>query len=157
MPLNRNPPAIIVAGESIPIASPNTNGLQDKRFAESIIFTINKKSIRVHHANKDLSFGFILFISGGGSVKGDCAIYICGSTYTGGKPDSCYIYGNIPQSMYLGYESQSDGSLDIYLYTDGIFGSYRVLKKSIHESSNVAMMEADGVDVSSIIKVDIKR
>ena len=145
------------AGGKLPVANPNTNGLQDKRFAETIIFTNLKKCFLIHEAQNNTSFGFILYVSGSGSVNSDCGLYICGTTYEGGGISCRYIYGTVPAGMKLGSEVRSDGSIGVYVYTDSTFGAYRMLKKSVHESSNGFMVDESSKDLSSIKQLEIIR
>ena len=147
----------IFAGGKLPVANPNTNGLQDKRFAETIIFTNLKKCFLIHEAQNNTSFGFILYVSGSGSVNSDCGLYICGTTYEGGGISCRYIYGTVPAGMKLGSEVRSDGSIGVYVYTDSTFGAYRMLKKSVHESSNGFMVDESSKDLSSIKQLEIIR
>ena len=149
------PPPSNVAGGILPVANPNTNGLQDKRFAETMIFTNLKKCFLIHNVPKNASFGFILYISGSGSVNSDCGLYICGTTYEGGSVSCRYIYGAVPAGMKLGSEVKIDGSIGIYVYTDSTFGAYRMLKKSVHESSNGFMVDESSKDLSSIKQMTI--
>lgn len=143
------------AGGILPVANPNTNGLQDKRFAETMIFTNLKKCFLIHNVPKNASFGFILYISGSGNVNSDCGLYICGTTYEGGSVSCRYIYGAVPAGMKLGSEVKIDGSIGIYVYTDSTFGAYRMLKKSVHESSNGFMVDESSKDLSSIKQMTI--
>ena len=59
--------------------------------------------------------------------------------------------------MKLGSEVRSDGSIGVYVYTDSTFGAYRMLKKSVHESSNGFMVDESSKDLSSIKQLEIIR
>ncbi len=59
--------------------------------------------------------------------------------------------------MKIGSEVRTDGSIDVYVYTDLSFGSYRLLKKPVHESSYGFMVDESSKDLSSIKQLEIIR
>lgn len=160
-PLNLNPPATeIVAGEKLPVASSNTDGLFSKKYSIESVYLYGKKAVLIHKTRTAdyLKFYFRAHVTmEAGVMSGDCSFYVTGTNRNKSQYGICQykiVAGTFNKAHKLYFKKEDDNSLSIYLVsTTDTFQYFGFVKENLEGESVSNVQLLDELDIASLKEV----
>lgn len=149
-----------VAGEKLPVASSNTDGLLSKKYSIESVSLYGKKAVLIHKTRTAdyLKFYFRAHVTmEAGFMSGDCSFYVTGTNKNKSQYGICQykiVAGTFNKAHKLYFKKEDDNSLSIYFVsTTDTFQYFGFVKENLEGESVSNVQLLDELDIASLKEV----
>ena len=149
-----------IAGEKLPVASSNTDGLLSKKYSIESVSLYGKKAVLIHKTRTAdyLKFYFRAHVTmEAGFMSGDCSFYVTGTNRNKSQYGICQykiVAGTFNKAHKLYFKKEDDNSLSIYFVsTTDTFQYFGFVKENLEGESVSNVQLLDELDIASLKEV----